>query len=338
MTNCSMLSAGVTCDKHVHQFGRLAPTQRSICAPKVGGKRQRLPPVCVHTPLQRTVPVTNPGKEVPQHEDQQHLQQAAYISDEAVCSIERALDEGESIKALRRFDTNLKALTLDNWKNKLRPVLNELAFNLESFNPAFAAVVLKVQCSIGHSDYVRRDDALKALIQPLAGEYGMHNGALQGATHRQLFSDWYEGLWGESLEALMAEGTPPAASHKLFAHMMRDIMSGGQTQDPVDQACYAMGYNLAIEYMASYEKPWMLAAFRHLNKSVLAPNGHALTEWLFLEVHAEGDHAEAEHAELGHAAITTFVPSGKEALLRCAALDHDRDFAAFYNSMADMLE
>jgi hypothetical protein len=33
----------------------------------------------------------------------------------------------------------------------------------------------------------------------------------------------------------MAEGTPPAASHKLFAHMMRDIMSGGQTQDPVDQ-------------------------------------------------------------------------------------------------------
>lgn len=45
-----------------------------------------------------------------------------------------------------------------------------------------------------------------------------------------------------------------------------------------------MGYNLAIEYMASYEKPWMLDAFRHLNKTVLAPRGHALTEWLFLEV------------------------------------------------------
>jgi hypothetical protein len=28
---------------------------------QVGGKRQRLPPVCVHTPLQRTVPFTNPG-------------------------------------------------------------------------------------------------------------------------------------------------------------------------------------------------------------------------------------------------------------------------------------
>ncbi len=45
-----------------------------------------------------------------------------------------------------------------------------------------------------------------------------------------------------------------------------------------------MGYNLAIEYMADYEKTWMLAAFRELNKRVLAPNGRALTEWLFLEV------------------------------------------------------
>lgn len=45
-----------------------------------------------------------------------------------------------------------------------------------------------------------------------------------------------------------------------------------------------MGYNLAIEYMADYEKTWMLAAFRDLNKRVLAPNGRALTEWLFLEV------------------------------------------------------
>lgn len=51
------------------------------------------------------------------------------------------------------------------------------------------------------------------------------------------------------------------------------------------QACYAMGYNLAIEYMASYEKPWMLHAFRDLNKRVLAPVGLALKEWLFLEVH-----------------------------------------------------
>lgn len=37
-----------------------------------------------------------------------------------------------------------------------------------------------MQSSIGHSDYVRRDTALAALIQPLAGEYGMHNDQPQG--------------------------------------------------------------------------------------------------------------------------------------------------------------
>jgi hypothetical protein len=39
-----------------------------------------------------------------------------------------------------------------------------------------------VQSSIGHSDYVRRDTALAALIQPLAGEYGMHNDQPQGGS------------------------------------------------------------------------------------------------------------------------------------------------------------
>ena len=58
--------------------------------------------------------------------------------------------------------------------------MGELAYNLESFNPAFTAVLLKVQSTIGHSDYVARDLALKNLIQPLAGEYGMHNGQEQG--------------------------------------------------------------------------------------------------------------------------------------------------------------
>ncbi len=32
-----------------------------------------------------------------------------------------------------------------------------------------------MQRTLGRSDYVRRDMALKNLIQPLAGEYGMHN-------------------------------------------------------------------------------------------------------------------------------------------------------------------
>jgi hypothetical protein len=42
----------------------------------------------------------------------------------------------------------------------------------------------QVQRTIGVSDYVRRDMALKNLIQPLAGEYGMHNNQPQLKTHR----------------------------------------------------------------------------------------------------------------------------------------------------------
>ena len=41
-------------------------------------------------------------------------------------------------------------------ESKLRPVLNELAFNLESFNPAFTAVLLKVRAdSLAQGQAVR---------------------------------------------------------------------------------------------------------------------------------------------------------------------------------------
>jgi hypothetical protein len=50
------------------------------------------------------------------------------------------------------------------------------------------------------------------------------------------------------------------------------------------QACYAMGYNLAIEYLADYEKTWMLDSFRSLNQRVLHAQNRPLTDWLFLEV------------------------------------------------------
>lgn len=52
-------------------------------------------------------------------------------------------------------------------------------------------------------------------------------------------------------------------------------------------------------------------------------------------MHAEG---EAEHAAIGHDAVVAFVPAAEEVVLRRAMLDHDRDMAAFYNRMADMLE
>jgi hypothetical protein len=53
------------------------------------------------------------------------------------------------------------------------------------------------------------------------------------------------------------------------------------------------------------------------------------------QVHAEG---EAEHAAIGHNAVLNLVPASAEATLRRAMADHDRDFAAFYNNVADMLE
>lgn len=125
----------------------------------------------------------------------------------------------------------------------------------------------------------------------------------------------------------------PIASELLFSQMMRDL-TGRPDEDAVELASYAMGYNLAIEYLADYEKTWMLDSFRALNDRVLAPAGRPLTEWVFLEVHAEG---EAEHAAIGHDAVAMLAPAAHENILRKAMLDHDRDFSAFYNTLADML-
>jgi len=49
------------------------------------------------------------------------------------------------------------------------------------------------------------------------------------------------------------------------------------------QASYALGYNLAIEYLADYEKTWMLDSFRDLNSRVLNKD----IDWIFLEVGTE---------------------------------------------------
>ena len=47
---------------------------------------------------------------------------------------------------------------------------------------------------------------------------------------------------------------------------------------------------------------------------------------------------EAEHAAIGHNAVLNFVPEEHVPVLRKAMRDHERDFAIFYNRMADMLE
>ncbi|GLI66723.1 hypothetical protein VaNZ11_010662 [Volvox africanus] len=256
------------------------------------------------------------------------------ISKEQVEALEAELDQGASVAALRRFNDNLRNIPADRWEAVLRPVFNELCFNLESFNPAFTSCLLMVQRTIGVSDYVRRDLALKNLIQPLAGEYGMHNGQEQLKTHRELFSDFFTSLFGYDLQQLLADSPPPAAAQLLFSQMSRDIMTGGTlSNDAMEQASYALGYNLAIEYLADYEKTWMLDSFRALDERIFAVLGKKI-DWIFLEVHAEG---EAEHAAIGHNAVLNLVPTDHMHILRRAMADHDRDFAVFYNRIADML-
>jgi hypothetical protein len=61
-----------------------------------------------------------------------------------VKSIESELDTGLAIEALRRFNDAVAALPADTWRARLRPVFNELAHDLETFNPAFTAVLFKV--------------------------------------------------------------------------------------------------------------------------------------------------------------------------------------------------
>ena len=149
--------------------------------------------------------------------------------------VQCVLDNGASVAALRRFNSLLANLPEESWEAKLGPVMNELAYNLESFNPAFTAVLLSVQRTIGKTDYVRRDSALKNLIQPLAGEYGMHNGEAQARTHRELFSIFYADLMKQPLEDVLAKNPEPRMSKVLFEQMMRDLSSPEGVDGPVEQ-------------------------------------------------------------------------------------------------------
>ena len=55
-------------------------------------------------------------------------------------------------------------------------------------------------------------------------------------THRELFSEFYRDLLKEPLEDVLAICPRPLASLQLFQRMMHDIMTGGQTSNPIDQA------------------------------------------------------------------------------------------------------
>lgn len=106
-------------------------------------------------------------------------------------------------------------------------------------------------------------------------------------THRQLFCEFYSSLFQESIADLLADGERPKASELMFEQMMRDILGGGECETALEQASYALGYNLAIEYLAQVEKGTMLDSFRVLDKKIFAAKGLSV-EWTFLEIHAIG--------------------------------------------------
>lgn len=287
-------------------------------------------------PAQSTIPV-------PKQENAQN----ALLSEASLIMMEKEeLLNGQAVRALRRFSDAMEALPAKGWESRMRPAFAEMAVNLESFNPVFTACVLQVQMTLGVSDYERRDQCLQRLIQPLAGEYGLHAGEPLGKTHRALFREWFESTMGgqESLEALLQDSQCSTKKAEwLFQRMISDVETGGRSQvngapgasaTKIEKASYALGYNLAVEYLANPEKTWLLESFEKFDKKALAPLGRQI-EYEFLVVHAIG---EKEHAHLGHEAAALFVPQSFEGSVRQAMRDHDRDLATYYNHLADILE
>jgi hypothetical protein len=89
---------------------------------------------------------------------------------------------------------------------------------------------------------------------------------------------------GVSASDLIAHGREPAHARSMFDAMMRDIRCGGGAPGcPLTHAAYALGYNLAIEYLADYEKRWMLESFRDLDERFVHALGRKI-DWTFLEV------------------------------------------------------
>jgi hypothetical protein len=89
---------------------------------------------------------------------------------------------------------------------------------------------------------------------------------------------------GTSASELIEFGREPVHARHMFDNMMRDILNtGGVPGCPLTHAAYALGYNLGIEYLADYEKRWMLDSFRKLDERFMKKQGCDV-DWLFLEV------------------------------------------------------
>jgi hypothetical protein len=82
----------------------------------------------------------------------------------------------------------------------------------------------------------------------------------------------------------------------------------------------------ACSGLAPYNLPYHVLA---------GPSTASSLQCACLQVHAED---EMEHAAIGHEAVRSFVPAELAPVVRRAMLDHDRDFASFYNAIATLLE
>ena len=257
-----------------------------------------------------------------------------------------------SIPALRRFNERLAAVDISSRSSVVGNdrLWSEMCYNLESFNAVFTSVLLKVQLTIGTTDYANRDRALKSLIQPLGGEYGLStasSGMLM--SHRELFQTFYESIHGAgSMPGLLERAGSAPEGESFLRTMLGDIDTCGAYSSPSppsstspagggyvgaeEQAAYALGYNLAVEYLASFEKEWLLQSFRALAAKGIIKSDEV--DWEFLEIHAEG---EKEHASLGHDAVVAMVGERHVPLLRKAMADHDREFAAYYDFLTSLL-
>jgi hypothetical protein len=52
---------------------------------------------------------------------------------------------------------------------------------------------------------------------------------------RELFSDFFQSLFGYPLPQLLADSATPAAAQLLYNQMMRDILGGGAHSEPLEQ-------------------------------------------------------------------------------------------------------
>ena len=91
---------------------------------------------------------------------------------------------------------------------------------------------------------------------------------MTAATHRELFSVFYQSLMGESLEAMMAEDAAPSLSVSTFNSMLSDVLSAGGKATGVAEQVLEVALILLLTPCSA-----------HLADSIVLLMGRARTPW-----------------------------------------------------------